>query len=240
MLTDEVTVQLIRQAKKGDNSAKEVLLVNNSSLLKSIVKRFNGRGVEYDDLYQLASIGFLKAINNFDESFDVKFSTYAVPMIVGEIKRFLRDDGSIKVSRIIKTLSYKINRYLQELRLKDLPEPSVDTLCEVFSASKEDVVLAIGATRQVVSIYESVVGDGNKPIEILDMIDSGEKEDEIFDKIMLRQLIDGLEEREKRIVYLRYFCDKTQQEIAKELGVSQVQVSRLENKIVEKLKRKLS
>ena len=239
MLSDEMTVALIRAAKNGDNDAKEQLVVNNSSLLKSIVKRFKGRGVEYDDLYQLAAIGFLKAINNFDEKYAVKFSTYAVPMIVGEIKRFLRDDGSIKVSRMIKTLSYKINKYLEELKQNDIPQPSVEELAEKFSAEKEDVVLAIGASRQVVSIYESVNDDGNKPIEVVDLIDSGDKEEEMLDRIMVKDLIEGLSERERKIIVLRYFSDRTQSEIAKELGVSQVQISRIETRIVEKLKQKI-
>ena len=240
MLSNERTVQLIRMAKAGDNDAKEELIINNASLLKSIVKRFKGRGVEYDDLYQLASMGLLKAINNFDEKYEVRFSTYAVPMIVGEIKRFLRDDGTIKVSRIIKGLGYKINRYLEEVRQKDLPKPSVEQLCLMFGADKEDVILAIGAGRQVVSIYESVNDDGNKPIEVVDLIDTGDKEDDLIERLTLKHLIDGLEEREKKIIMMRYFSDRTQAEIAKELGVSQVQVSRLENKIVEKLKRKIS
>ena len=240
MLSNEKTVEFIRMAKNGDNYAKEQLLINNTSLLKSIIKRFGGRGVEYDDLYQLASIGFLKAIANFDESYDVRFSTYAVPMIVGEIKRYLRDDGSVKVSRIIKGLSIKINRYLEDVRQKDLPQPTIDELCRIFEAEKEDVVLAIGAGKSVISIYDSVNDDGNKPIEVIDMLNSGNEEEEMLDKIMIKQLIDGLTDRERKIIVMRYFSDRTQSEIAKELGVSQVQVSRLENKIVEKLRRKIS
>lgn len=147
MLTNEQTLELIRKAKLNDNDAKERLIISNTSLLKSIVKRFKGRGVEYDDLFQLASIGFLKAIANFDEKFEVRFSTYAVPMIVGEIKRFLRDDGSIKVSRIIKGLSFKINKYLEGLKQTDAPKPTVEQLSEMFGAEKEDVILAIGAGK---------------------------------------------------------------------------------------------
>lgn len=240
MLSDERTFELIRRSKNGDNSAKEELIVNNASLLKSIVKRFGGRGVEYDDLYQLASIGFLKAIANFDESYSVRFSTYAVPMIMGEIKRFLRDDGSVKVSRMIKSLGYKINRYIEELKQHDEPMPTVEALCEKFSAEKEDVILAIGSSRQVVSIYESVNDDGNKPVEMIDVLPSPEGEEKMLERIMIKDLISGLDERERKIIIMRYFSDRTQSEIAKELGVSQVQISRLENKIVEKLKRKIS
>lgn len=240
MLPDDKTLYLLRLAKSGDNDAKEQLIKNNASLLKSIVKRFCGRGVEYDDLYQLASIGFLKAIANFDESFDVRFSTYAVPMIVGEIKRYLRDDGSIKVSRIIKGLSIKINRYLEEVRRSGGEAPTVDELKDKFGVEKEDVVLAIGSARQVVSIYGSVKADGDRPVEVIDLINSGNEEEDMIDRITLKHLIDDLDERERRIIIMRYFSDRTQTEIAKELGVSQVQVSRLENKIVEKLRRKIS
>ena len=235
-----MTLRFVRLAKQGDNEAKEQLLINNALLLKSIVKRFKGRGVEYDDLYQLASMGFLKAIVNFDESFEVRFSTYAVPMIVGEIKRYLRDDGSVKVSRVIKGLGVKINRYIEELKQNDTKMPTIDELAEKFCVEKEDVVMAIGAGRQVISIYDSVGGDDDKPIEVVDMIESGDKEDEMLDRIMIKQLIDQLPEREKKIIVMRYFSDRTQAEIAKELGVSQVQVSRLENKIVEKLRQKIS
>ena len=238
MLTVERTIELVRLAKTGDKNAAEELIVNNSSLIKSVVRRFLGRGVEYDDLFQLASIGFIKAINNFDESFNVRFSTYAVPMIAGELKRFLRDDGSIKVSRIIKGLNYKIKVIVEEARKNGEDSPSVDRLAEMLGVEKEDIALAIGADKRLVSIYDKV--DSEKDIEYLDTIDSDEREDELIEKIMLREAIDSLSEREKKIVLLRYFSDKTQSEIAKELGVSQVQISRLETKIVENLKQKLS
>lgn len=238
MLTAERTNELVRLAKSGDKKASEELLENNSSLLKSVVRRFLGRGVEYDDLFQLASIGFIKAIANFDESFGVKFSTYAVPMIAGELKRYLRDDGSIKVSRIIKGLSYKIKGLVEEARKKGEDSPSVEALAKKLGVEKEDVALAIGSTRQLVSIYDKV--DSEKDIAYVDTIESTEREDDVIERIMLKDTIEKLEEREKKIILLRYFSDKTQAEIAKELGVSQVQVSRLENKIVEKMKAKLS
>lgn len=238
MLTQERTRELLMLAKSGDKKASEELLVNNTSLLKSIVRRFLGRGVEYDDLYQLASIGFIKAVANFDESFGVKFSTYAVPMIAGELKRYMRDDGAIKVSRIIKGLNYKIKGIIEEARKNGKDSPGVEEIAERLGVEKEDVALAIGSSKQLVSIYDKV--DGEKDIEYLDTIESKEKEDDIIEKLMLKNAIDNLEEREKKIIVLRYFADRTQAEIAKELGVSQVQVSRLENKIVEKIKVKLS
>ncbi|MBO7369200.1 MAG: SigB/SigF/SigG family RNA polymerase sigma factor [Clostridia bacterium] len=240
MLEESLTVELLRRAKEGDKAAKERLLVENSSLLKSIVKRFLGRGVEYDDLFQLASIGFLKAIANFDEKFSVKFSTYAVPMIIGEIKRFLRDDGSVKVSRIIKSLGAKIRKYTESLKDKNMPEPTVEELSAVFGVEKEDVILAIGSSKQTVSIYERMNDDGNKPIEFIDTLESDETEDDLTDKLLLKDLIAGLSDREKRVIILRYYSDRTQSEVAKELGVSQVQVSRLETKIIEKMKRNIS
>ncbi len=240
MLSLERTLELIRESKAGVKEAKEELLINNLKLLKSIIKRFVGRGVEYDDLFQLASIGFVKAIDNFDESFNVKFSTYAVPMIIGEIKRFLRDDGSIKVSRIIKTLNSKINKYLDELRKNNQEEPSIEDIAKKFDISCEDVILALGSSRQPVSIYEKLNGDNDKPIEFLDTLESKTGEEELIEKIMLKEMIDTLEDKEKQIIMLRYFSDRTQQEIAKELGVSQVQVSRMENKIINKLKMKIS
>lgn len=238
MLDESVTLQLLRRAKTGDKSAKERLITENSSLLKSIVKRFLNRGVEYDDLFQLASVGFLKAIDNFDESFSVKFSTYAVPMIMGEIKRFLRDDGSVKISRVIKSLGAKIRAYTENLSGET--EPTIEELAEKFSVTKEDIVLAIGSSKQTVSIYGKIKDDGNKPIEFVDTLEDEFNEDDLTDKMLLKDLINGLDEREKKVIVLRYYSDRTQSEIAKELGVSQVQVSRLENKIVEKLKKKIS
>ena len=240
MLEESVTLSLLRAAKRGDKAAKERLVVENSSLLKCIVKRFLGRGVEYDDLYQLASVGFLKAIANFDEKFSVKFSTYAVPMIMGEIKRFLRDDGSVKVSRIIKSLGAKIQKYLEKIKDKDLPEPTVEELAEIFCVEKDDVVLAIGSSKKTVSIYGKITDDGNKPIEFADTLKCEESEEDITDKMLLKELIASLDERERKVIILRYYSDRTQAEIAKELKVSQVQVSRLENKIMEKMRKKIS
>lgn len=239
MLTKTETVEFLRLAKKGDEKAKETLIMENTSLIKCIVKRFSGRGVEYDDLFQLGAMGFIKAIYNFDESYDVRFSTYAVPMIIGEIKRFLRDDGSIKVSRMIKGLSAKINRYIEEVKKCGKNSPTVEELSAKFLVGKEDIVLALGSLSKPLSLYESVSEEGDKSVELIDKIASNEKEDDLIDEIMLSKLISELSERERKIIVLRYYGDRTQSEIAKELGVSQVQVSRLETKIVEKLKSKM-
>ncbi len=239
MLSVDETYELIKRAKAGDESAKEKLLTSNTQLLKSIIKRFNKRGVEYDDLYQLASLGFFKAILNFDEKYNVRFSTYAVPMIVGEIKRFMRDDGQVKVSRIIKNLSYKINQYVESQVKLGLPQPDIDKLSEIFNVEKDDIILALGSNKPIVSLNESVNDDGEKVVEFGDKLAGDFAEDDMLDRIMLRQYIAELSEKEKKIIELRYFSDKTQQEIASLLGVSQVQVSRIESQTLKKLKSKM-
>ena len=238
MLSSSETLTYLRQAKLGDDKSKEILINNNVLLIKSIVYRFKNKGIEYDDLYQLGCIGFLKAIKNFDESFNVKFSTYAVPMIIGEIKRFLRDDGNVKVSRIIKQNAYKILKFSQEFLVKNNREPTVNEISENLNIDKEDVVLALDSSKMTISLYESVNDEGDKSQTLLEKIPSKFNEDDIVDKIYLKSLISKLEKREQKILFLRYFRDKTQGEVAKILGVSQVQVSRLESKIIEKLKKK--
>ncbi|MBP5308928.1 MAG: SigB/SigF/SigG family RNA polymerase sigma factor [Clostridia bacterium] len=236
MLNPEQTAEYIRQAKNGNEKAKEILLVNNANLIKSIVKRFLGKGVEYDDLYQLGSLGFIKAIKNFNENYDVMFSTYAVPMIIGEIKRFMRDDGAVKVSRAIKVLAVKINRFIDEYRQKRNVSPTVDEIAKHFGVERQDVVFALDSSKYPLSLNtaEGEEDDGNP--ELIDRLPSREDGDDLVDKIMLRTFIERLPERDRKIIILRYFGDKTQSEIAAELGVSQVQVSRLENKIIEKLR----
>ncbi len=238
MLSVNETITHIRKAKKGDNESKEILLKNNVLLIKSIVYRFKNKGVDYEDLYQLGCIGFLKAISNFDESFNVRFSTYAVPMIIGEIKRFLRDDGNVKVSRIIKQQSVKILKFSEEFQLKFNREPTVDEISTSLEIAKEDIVLALDSSKMTVSLYESVNDESDKPVQLIDRIPSPYTEDDYVDKIYLKNLISKLDKREQQIIILRYYRDKTQGEVAKILGVSQVQVSRLENKILTQLKKK--
>lgn len=240
MLCLEETLFYLRKAKSGDAKAKEILLENNVLLLKSIIKRFRGKGVDYDDLYQLACIGFLKAINNFDEKFGVVFSTYAVPMIIGEIKRFLRDDGTIKVSRLIKAQAQQINRYIEEFNIEKGETPTVEEIATALNIPKEDVVLALDSNKMPLSLSEPVDDkDGEKSAVLADKIPSDEKEEDLVDKILLRNMIEKLPERERKIIIMRYYRDNTQSEIAKELGVSQVQVSRIENKIINSFKKQL-
>ncbi len=238
MLSFEETLRHIRLAKNGDNNSKSILITHNSLLIKSIVNRFKNKGVEYDDLYQLGSIGLLKAIANFDESYNVKFSTYAVPMIIGEIKRFLRDDGEIKVSRLIKMQAININKYIEKV-LKDRgEEPTVDEIAKEFNVDREEVVVALDSTKLTVSIYDKFDDGEDKSQSLIDKIPSNYSVDEHVDKLYLRSLLNTLNDRERKLIELRYFRDKTQGEVAKILGVSQVQVSRLENKILTRLKQK--
>lgn len=236
MLTDEETLRLIRAAKAGDAEAKEALLRGNVRLIKSIVRRYLGKGVEFDDLFQLAGIGLLKAVRGFDERFGVRFSTYAVPMIAGEIKRFLRDDGAVKVSRWAKTLSAKIAAYLDEVAKGGGAQPTVDELAEKFGCERCDIVFALDTSRFVVSLSDDSGEDG-APLE--DRIAGGSTPEDGIDGLMLRESIMQLPERERKIIFLRYYRDKTQSEVAGELGVSQVQVSRLENKILCKIREKM-
>lgn len=235
MLDHDTTIALIKRAQSGDDGAKEELVKENIPLVKSVVKRFKGRG-EYDDLMQLGAIGFIKAIQNFDETYGVRFSTYAVPMISGEIKRFLRDDGAVKVSRWAKTLAQKINVFIDEKLKSGEKEPAVDEIAQNFGVEAEQVVFAMDTGHYLLSL-SSTVGDDDVTLE--DKIVGDRSPDEDLDKIMLKDFIEDLPEREKKVIILRYFRDKTQSEIAAELGVSQVQVSRIECKVLQKLKEKL-
>ncbi|MBO5046726.1 MAG: sigma-70 family RNA polymerase sigma factor [Clostridia bacterium] len=240
MLNERETLDYLRKAKAGDNGAKEQLLLHNASLLKSILKRYLGKGVEYDDLFQLASIGFLKAIAGFDESFGVKFSTYAVPMIAGEIKRFLRDDGSIKVSRALKQSAREMNRFIESYSSEHGQQPSVKTLAQVFSMEESEVVFTLGSARMPISIYEQSDYKDEKSTVLADKIPSKDDQDEMIERMLLRSAIERLPDREKRIVVLRYFRDMTQSEVARQIGVSQVQISRIENKIMQEFRKELS
>lgn len=239
MLGQEETLELIKKAQNGDESAKETLVVENSPLIKSVIRWFKDKGIENDDLYQLGCMGFLKAINNFDCSFNVKFSTYVVPMVVGEIKRFMRDDGAVKVSRAIKSLNLKINRFVLEYQSKFGKSASICDIADHFKISEQEVVMAMDSAKMPVSLYTPFDDGEEEGLTFIDRFDSQENED-FVDKFALKDMINSLEERDKNIILMRYFQDKTQSEIAERLGVSQVQVSRLENKILENIRKKLS
>ena len=239
MLNEQETLALLRRAKQGDAEAKELLLSHNTSLLKSILKRYLGKGVEYDDLFSLACMGFLKAISGFDEKFGVRFSTYAVPMIAGEIKRFLRDDGSVKVSRAMKKTAREINKYVEEYAAEHGHQPSVKELAEAFSMDEGEVVFTLGSSRMPVSIYETGDYKDEKSATLLEKLPAKDSQDEMIERMVLRQAIDKLPEREKKIVFLRFFRDMTQSEVAKAIGVSQVQISRIESRIIKQFKTEL-
>jgi len=232
MLDHQTTLELLKNAQAGDDGAKEKLIEENIPLIKSIVKRFKGR-LEYDDLMQLGAMGFVKAMQNFDVEYGVRFSTYAVPMISGEIKRFLRDDGAIKVSRWTKTLAQKITAYIDEKLKNGESEPTVEQLAKAFDVEAQEIVYAMDTQHYLLSLSATV---GDDDLELGDKIATDECEDENIDKLLLKDLIADLPQREKKVIILRYFRDKTQSEIAQELGVSQVQVSRIENKVLQKLK----
>lgn len=233
----EQNVALIKRAQSGDEVAKNMLIEQNYPLVKSVIRRYKNKGVDYDDLFQLGCVGFVKAINNFDTSYKVKFSTYAVPMIIGEVKRHLRDDGYIKVSRAMKVLYLQIKKYVDKLTQMGT-SPSINDIAEHFEISPQDVVFTMDSGRYPVSIFSPLDND-EEGGTLMDKIPIDNDMDRELDHLALKELIKGLEPRDQKIIIMRYYRDKTQSEIARELGVSQVQVSRLENKILSKLKMNL-
>lgn len=239
MLDANATNNLIKEAKNGNEMSKERLITENSPLIKSIIKKYLNKGIDFDDLYQLGSLGFLKAINNFDESFGVKFSTYAVPMIAGEIKRYLRDNNIIKVSRGTKQLNVKMNKFIEEYIEAHEKSPSIDVIASEFGLSEQEVVYVLDSSSKPISLYTTIGDDMGKEQYLIDKVESEVTMNQILDNHELYSVIKELSIRDQKIIILRYFRDKTQKEIAQELGVSQVQVSRLENKILEQLKNKL-
>ncbi len=235
-LPHDTVLQLIRVAQKGDEAAMDRLVRHNTALVKSIVKKYLGRGVEFDDLYQIGCFGLVKAIQNYDEAFNVRFSTYAVPMIAGEIKRFLRDDGMIKVSRSLKELAGKAAAAQERLRRAMGTDPGIQELAREVGAEPEELAVALDAVRPHMSIYEPVYED-NAETTLLDRMQQTNSEDTaVVDRIVLKELLGKLEARERQLIVMRYFQDKTQAEIARLMGVSQVQISRLENRIIAKLR----
>lgn len=239
MLDIKTTNNLINLAKNGDENAKSMLITENSPLIKSVIKKYINKGIEFDDLFQLGSLGFLKAISNFDEAFGVKFSTYAVPMIAGEIKRFIRDNGIIKVSRSTKQLNIKINKFIEKYIAENLISPSIDVIAKEFSISESEVVYVMDSSNKPVSLFSLVGDDSGKEQYLIDKVEDENPMDKRLDNELLYNIIKELPSRDKKIIILRYFRDKTQKDVANELGVSQVQVSRLESKILEKIKEKL-
>lgn len=237
---DDVEVKrLIAMSQAGDTIARNTLIHCNIRLVWSVVQRFLNRGYEPDDLFQIGCIGLLKSVDKFDLSYDVKFSTYAVPMIIGEIQRFLRDDGTIKVSRSLKEQANKIRKTKDELSMRFGRLPTIKEVADELQISAEDVVLAQEANKSPSSIHETVFENDGDPITLMDQI-SDESQDKWFEKMALKDAINILTERERLIVYLRYYRDQTQSEVANRLGISQVQVSRLEKKILQMIKSQIA
>ncbi|WP_128894570.1 RNA polymerase sporulation sigma factor SigF [Longirhabdus pacifica] len=238
-LNDDEVKRLIALSQAGDTTARDTLVSCNTRLVWSVVQRFLNRGYEADDLFQIGCIGLLKSVDKFDLSYDVKFSTYAVPMIIGEIQRFLRDDGTLKVSRSLKESANKIRKTRDELSKNLNRLPTINEVAEQLDMTPEEVVFAQEANKPPSSIHETVFENDGDPITLMDQIADVSQEN-WFEKLALHEAIQSLNEREKLIVYLRYFRDQTQSEVASRLGISQVQVSRLEKKILKLIKEQIA
>lgn len=234
-LEDSEVKRLIALSQAGDTDARDRLVNSNIRLVWSVVQRFMNRGYEPEDLFQIGCIGLLKSVDKFDLSYDVKFSTYAVPMIIGEIQRFLRDDGTLKVSRALKETANKVRKMKDELSKTLGRLPTISEVADRLGITPEDVIFAQEANKPPTSIHETVFENDGDPITLMDQI-ADDSQEKWFDKLALTEAIGGLSERERMIVYLRYYRDKTQSEVAERLGISQVQVSRLEKKILQSIK----
>lgn len=234
------TLELIKLSQEGNKEARDRVVTENVGLVWSIVRRFVGRGHEMEDLFQVGSIGLIKAVDKFDSSYEVKFSTYAVPMITGEIKRFLRDDGMIKVSRSLKETATKIRNVRETFLSTYGREPTLEEVKDELNITNEEFVMALDIGVEVESLYKTIYqGDGN-PIFLIDkLVETKDENSNLIDKIALNEVINSLDEKEQEIIQLRYFKDKTQTDIAKEMGISQVQVSRIEKRILKIMREKM-
>lgn len=234
------TMQLIEQAHKGDKTARDRLVMENVGLVWSIVRRFTGRGCELEDLFQIGSIGLIKAIDKFDTSYEVRFSTYAVPMITGEIKRFLRDDGMIKVSRSIREMGAKVGAARESLSGSLGREPTLEELAGRLGASREEVAASLEAGAQVESIYAPAGSGDDNNLSLLDKLAEEKEENEaLLNRMVLRELLKTLDKKERELIIRRYFYNQTQAQIAQVLGISQVQVSRMEKRILKDMRARL-
>ncbi len=237
VLTDEEKRALLLKAKNGDTEARQDLIYGNLRLVLSIVQRFTGRKENLDDLFQVGCIGLCKAVDNFNVELDVKFSTYAVPMIIGEIRRYLRDNNSIRISRSVRDLAYRALQAREDITKEKNEEPTVEEIAVRLGEKKEAVVHALEAIVEPISLYEPVFTDGGDSIYVLDQLSDSSTSDEIWlENIILREAINHLSERERKIIYMRYYMNKTQMEIADEIGISQAQVSRLEKAALKQMK----
>ncbi len=234
------TIALIQRSHNGDEEARAQLVEENTGLVWCIVKRFYNRGAEAEDLFQIGSIGLLKAIDKFDLSYDVKFSTYAVPMISGEIKRFLRDDGMIKVSRSLKELAHRAYSCEAVMQEKLGRDPTVTELAEELGVETEELTMALEASGDIESLHKPIYQKEGQEIRLMDKLPQKEEgEEKILDHMLLKQLLSYLDKEERQLIYLRYFADQTQSQVGKQMGISQVQVSRMEKKILKNLREQL-
>ena len=239
-LSQKEQMEMLRDIKNGRIELKDQFIEANLRLVLSIIKKFNNRGENINDIFQIGVVGLIKAIDNFDITQPVQFSTYAVPMIIGEIKRYLRDNSAFRVTRSLRDLSYLISQTREKYVKENNEEPTIDKICELTGAEKEDVILAIDSTVTPMSIYDCVYNDGGDQIYLLDQL-KNEKEDSenVIDKIAIEQILEKLTDKEKYIIKKRYFNDKTQSELAEELGVSQAQISRIEKNALERMKKRV-
>ena len=239
-LSQKEQMEMLRDIKNGRIELKDQFIEANLRLVLSIIKKFNNRGENINDIFQIGVVGLIKAIDNFDITQPVQFSTYAVPMIIGEIKRYLRDNSAFRVTRSLRDLSYLISQTREKYVKEHNEEPTIDKICEITGAEKEDVILAIDSTVTPMSIYDCVYNDGGDQIYLLDQL-KNEKEDSenVIDKIAIEQILEKLTDKERYIIKKRYFNDKTQSELAEELSVSQAQISRIEKNALDRMKKRV-
>ncbi|MBE7723518.1 SigB/SigF/SigG family RNA polymerase sigma factor [Enterocloster aldensis] len=237
MTAMDETMKLINMAHEGDKAARDQLVMDNVGLIWSIVRRFSGRGYEMEDLFQIGSIGLIKAIDKFDTGFEVKFSTYAVPMITGEIKRFLRDDGMIKVSRSIKELGFKVRAAREEMTYSLGREPTIEEIAARLETSREEVAASMEAGAEVESLYRPTGNGDDNTMFLMDRLEEENNDhEELLNRMVLKELMEDLSDEQREIIVRRYFYNQTQTQIAGELGISQVQVSRLEKRILKEMR----
>lgn len=240
ILTDEEKYDLLKKARNGDEAARKELIYGNLRLVLSIIQRFSGRKENPDDLFQVGCIGLVKAVDNFNIDMDVKFSTYAVPMIIGEIRRYLRDNNSIRISRSVRELAYRALQAREELIAAKECEPTVDEIAERLGEKKKTVLHAMEAIVEPISLYEPVFSDSGDTLYVMDQLaDTSDGDEAWLENIVLREAMKKLSERERKIINLRFYQNRTQMEIASEIGISQAQVSRLEKGALEKIKKEL-
>ena len=240
VLKNEETQELLRRSKAGDKQAREELIQGNLRLVLSVIHKFSNRGENVDDLFQVGCIGLIKAIDNFNTDLDVRFSTYGVPMIVGEIRRYLRDNSTIRVSRAMRDTAYKVLQAKEAYMAKHQKEPTVEEIAQILGIKREDVVFALDAILDPVSLYEPIYSDSGDTVCVMDQVKDSKNTDEMWlEHIALREAVSHLTEREQKILAMRFYQSKTQMEVSEEIGISQAQVSRLEKNAIWKIRKSL-